>query len=117
MRHNLARVRHLMPNSKVWAVVKANSYGHGMIKALEGLSQTDGFALLDLSDARVLRENGWRGPILILEGLFTQDDVFEALELRCDCVVHELNQVDWLENAMDARQAPESKHASSLRVF
>ena len=117
MRHNLARVRHLMPQSKVWAVVKANSYGHGMIKALEGLSQTDGFALLDFSDARVLRENGWQGPILILEGLFTQDDVFEALELRCDCVVHELNQVDWLENAMDARLDPQSNHAASLRVF
>jgi len=48
-----------VPNAKVWAVVKANSYGHGMVKALEGLSDTDGFALLDLQDAKVLRENGW----------------------------------------------------------
>ena len=106
-----------MPGTKVWAVVKANSYGHGMIKALEGLSGTDGFALLDLAEAKVLREQGWQGPILLLEGLFTQEDVFEALELGCDCVVHELNQVDWLENAMEARQSAPTLHPEALRVF
>jgi alanine racemase len=114
LRHNLARVRELVPNSKVWSVIKANAYGHGITKALEGMSGTDGFALLDLSEAKTLRDHGWRGPILLLEGLFTQEDVFEALDLHCDCVVHDLNQVDWLESAIEARQSTDAK---GLQIF
>ena len=113
MRHNLARVRELMPQSKVWAVVKANAYGHGVAKAFEGLRDTDGFALLDLSEAKVLREHGWQGPVLLLEGLFTQADIFEALDLHCDCVVHDLHQVDWLETAIEAKSSS-SAHEITL---
>jgi alanine racemase len=103
--HNLKRVRELMPYAKVWSVVKANAYGHGIEKAYEGLSGTDGFALLDLAEAQRIRNMGWTGPILLLEGLFSQEDVFSAMDLDCACVVHDLNQVDWLENLSDARQS------------
>ena len=30
LRHNLARARQNAPDAKVWAVVKANAYGHGI---------------------------------------------------------------------------------------
>ena len=33
--HNLARVRECAPHAKVWAVVKANAYGHGIERAYE----------------------------------------------------------------------------------
>ena len=35
-----------------WAVVKANAYGHGVERAFEGLRAADGFACLDLAEAR-----------------------------------------------------------------
>ena len=104
MRHNLERVRELVPGSKVWSVVKANAYGHGLIPALEGLKTTDGFALLDLAEAKLLREMGWQGPILLLEGLFCQEDIFLLSDLHCDCVVHHIDQVDWLEALSEAKQ-------------
>lgn len=100
--HNLERVRQLVPGSKVWAVVKANAYGHGLEAALKGMASADGFALLDLTEAEILRQQGWKGPILLLEGLFSQEDVFLAQDLQCDCVVHDHNQVDWLENLSEA---------------
>lgn len=46
LRHNLARVRQSVADSRVWAVVKANAYGHGIERAFEGLRGADGFALL-----------------------------------------------------------------------
>ena len=103
--HNLERIRQLVPGSKVWSVVKANAYGHGLEAALKGLSLTDGFALLDLAEAKTLREKGWTGPILLLEGLFAQEDIFMATDLQCDCVVHDFNQIDWLEALSEARSS------------
>ena len=94
-----------MPGSKVWSVVKANAYGHGLESTLKGLSLTDGFALLDLVEAKILREKGWMGPILLLEGLFAQEDIFTATDLQCDCVVHDFNQIDWLEDFSEARSS------------
>src|SRR5205814_201558 len=65
--HNLARARRAAPDAKVWAVVKANAYGHGVERAYAGLQGADGFALLDIAEAERVRALGWRGPILLLE--------------------------------------------------
>jgi hypothetical protein len=34
LRNNLARMRAAAPDSRVWAVVKANAYGHGIERVL-----------------------------------------------------------------------------------
>lgn len=95
--HNLNRVRELAPESKIWSVLKARAYGHCFDAAIAGLSSTDGFALLDIEDARWLRQQGWKGRILLLEGLFHENELGLAQELDCDLVVHCETQVQWLE--------------------
>lgn len=97
-RHNLSRIRELAPESKIWSVVKAKAYGHTLEAAFKGLSSTDGFALLDIADAQWLREHGWEGRILLLEGLFSPQELELALKLQCDLVVHSEKQVAWLES-------------------
>lgn len=109
-RHNLNRVRELAPESKIWSVIKARSYGHGLEAALRGLESTDGFALLDIQDARWLRDRGWKGRILLLEGLFHQNELALAQELACDLVVHCETQIQWLEDF-------HSKGAKPFNVF
>ncbi len=94
--HNLARVRALAPHSRVWAVVKANAYGHGIERANEGLRGADGFALLDLAEAERVRSLGWRGPILLLEGAFEARDLELCSRLDLWHVVHCSQQIDWL---------------------
>ncbi len=95
--HNLHRIRELAPESKIWAVIKAKAYGHTLEAALKGLGSTDGFALLDIADAQELRDLGWSGRILLLEGLFCQEELALASKLHCDLVVHSEKQVQWLE--------------------
>lgn len=109
-RHNLQRIRELAPESKVWAVVKAKAYGHTLEAALKGLGSTDGFALLDIADAQILRDLGWSGRILLLEGLFRQEELTLASKLHCDVVVHSEKQVQWLESV-------DSHIAHPLNVF
>ena len=104
--HNLSRVRQLAPESKIWAVIKARSYGHSFEAVLNGLRATDGFALLDIQDAVWLREHGWQGRILLLEGLFHENEVDLAQELNCDLVTHCDAQVDWLERYADKVHKP-----------
>ncbi|MDP1899559.1 MAG: alanine racemase [Rubrivivax sp.] len=94
--HNLARVRAAQPDARVWAVVKANAYGHGIERAFEGLRSADGFALLDLAEAATLRALGWRGPILLLEGAFEPRDLELCSRLNLWHVVHCAEQIDWL---------------------
>jgi alanine racemase len=55
-------------------------------RLLNGLGATDGFALLDIQDAVWLREHGWQGRILLLEGLFHENELDLAQELHCDLV-------------------------------
>ncbi|KAK0352397.1 hypothetical protein LTR94_020958 [Friedmanniomyces endolithicus] len=57
-----------MPNSQVYAVVKANAYGHGIERVYQAFKSADGFALLDLAEAKRIRALGWIGPVLLLEG-------------------------------------------------
>ncbi|MCE1161678.1 MAG: alanine racemase [Thiomonas sp.] len=94
--HNLARVRRATPRSKVWAVVKANAYGHGIARAYGALRTADGFALLDLAEAEQLRALGWVGPILLLEGCFAPEDLALCERLNLWHVVHCREQIDWL---------------------
>jgi len=94
--HNLARARAQAPNAKVWAVVKANAYGHGIERVYDALKGADGFALLDLAEAERLRRLGWRGPILLLEGCFEPRDLEACSRLQLWHVVHSVEQIDWL---------------------
>ena len=94
--HNLARMRHSAPDAKVWAIVKANAYGHGIERAFDGLKSADGFALLDLSEATRLRALDWRGPILLLEGCFEARDLELCSRLGLWHVVHCNEQIDML---------------------
>ncbi|WP_119354988.1 alanine racemase [Azohydromonas sediminis] len=94
--HNLARARAHAPDSRVWAVVKANAYGHGIERAFAGLRAADGFALLDLAEAERLRALDWRGPILLLEGVFEPRDLELCSRLHLWHVVHCAEQIDWL---------------------
>lgn len=100
LRHNYLRTRELAGGARMWAVIKANAYGHGIMRIARGLSTlADGFALLDLEDAVRLREAGISQPILLLEGFFSARDLPEIAARRLSTVVHTAEQLDWLESA------------------
>jgi len=96
LQHNLSRCRLASPDAKIWAVIKANAYGHGIERVFEGLRSADGFALLDLDEAQRVRTLGWRGPILLLEGVFEIRDLELCSRLDLWHVVHCDEQIDML---------------------
>jgi len=103
IKHNLELIRQKTPHSRVWAVVKANAYGHGIERIYPALAEADGIALLDLDEAARVRQLGWTKPVLLLEGIFTPSDVALADELRLSVAVHCSEQLDLLCAAKLAR--------------
>ncbi|ELP5695183.1 MULTISPECIES: catabolic alanine racemase DadX [Enterobacter] len=99
LKDNLQIVRRAAPGSRVWSVVKANAYGHGIDRIWSALSATDGFALLNLEEAILLRERGWKGPILLLEGFFHADDLLLLDKYRLTTSIHSNWQVKALQDA------------------
>ena len=96
LRHNVAVLRQSAPDARLWAVVKANAYGHGIEQVFSGLTGADGFALLDIEEARRVRALGWRGPILLLEGAFELRDLEACSRLDLWHTVHCEAQIDML---------------------
>jgi alanine racemase len=96
LQHNLHQARLRAPDARVWAVVKANAYGHGIERCFDALRSADGFALLDLAEAERLRALDWRGPILLLEGVFEPRDLELCSRLQLWHTVHCTEQIDWL---------------------
>ncbi len=102
LRHNYwAAKRHAL-RSRVYAVVKANAYGHGLQRVMRALDRADGFATVEIEGAVQLRE-GYAGPILLLEGLFAPAELELAVFANLCIVVHCDEQLAMLEAAQAAR--------------
>ena len=97
LKHNLAVVRRHAARSRVMAVVKANAYGHGLMRTAAALSGADGFALLELEDAVRLREAGVQQRIVLLEGFFDAGELPLLVRHGLATVVHTMDQVAALD--------------------
>lgn len=107
LRHNYRLARDLAPKSQALAVLKADAYGHGALacaKALEDLAPA--FAVACLEEAVVLREGGIRTPIVLLEGIFTPDELVLVDELGVWMAVHSHWQVQALLRFTPRRPIP-----------
>ncbi len=101
--HNLGVARQCAPEAKIWAVVKANAYGHGLVAAARALEGADGYAMLDFEEAIRLRLQGVKKPILLLEGFFKPQDVALLAEYDLTPVVHNIEQIEILERTALSR--------------
>jgi alanine racemase len=112
LRHNLHELRAFLASgangdgrapAKIWAVLKADAYGHGGSVAATTLEKAgvDGVCVALLEEGIELRNAGFRGPILVMSGSHgRRRDGLEALiEHRLTPVVFDAEQIDALANA------------------
>ena len=96
---NLQAAQKLAPQSKVMAVLKANAYGHGLLRAANAMNKAAGFAVLNIEDAMKLRDAGFDQTILLLEGFFDREELRLVQEYRLASVVHQQEQLRLLLQA------------------
>lgn len=97
LRHNLAIVRRSAPDARTYAVIKANAYGHGLLRAARAFDSSEGFAILEFDNAVRLRDAGIGKPVLLLEGFFDVQEMRTAAALGFACALHDAEQVAMLD--------------------
>jgi len=100
LRINARRARTLSAGAELFAMVKADAYGHGLRFTAESLrDQVDGFGVALLDEALLLRGCGIDAPLLLLEGVFDAAELVEAARASCELIIHSEWQVVLLEKA------------------
>ena len=95
--HNLRRAKAAAPSAQTLAVIKANGYGHGIVRVAKALhNDADRFAVASLEEASALREAGINKSIVLLEGFFEAGELPLILQHQLDIVVHHQIQLDIL---------------------
>ncbi len=107
LRHNARVIRKHARGAQVWAVLKADAYGHGapaVARTLERAS-VDGFCVALLEEAVELREAGIVAPILVMSGHYgaAHDEVVAR---GLTPVVYDLGQVAAFARLVRAGAAP-----------
>jgi len=107
---NLHQIRTLVSvDTRIMGVVKADAYGHGMLKVGRSLEENgvDCLGTAYLHEALDLRKGGVRLPIVILCGIRTREEAYEVLEKGLTPVLYDLAVVETLsqESAKPGKMA------------
>ena len=97
MRANLQLARQTVPGARVWAVVKADAYGHGLAQATRAFAAADGLSLIEYDRAIRLRELGWEKPIMMMQGMYNAADIDSLVRYDLQPVIHHAEQCRMLE--------------------
>lgn len=96
LRHNY-RIAKSLANGLVWAVVKADAYGHGArFCAVELASLADGYAVACVDEAKALRHFGIKQPILVMQGAYRSSEWQDAESLQLTMMIHHEDQLDFI---------------------
>jgi len=94
IRDNYSLACRLAPGSRNIAVIKADAYGHGMLRVAEALqADVPAFAVAILDEALQLRAAGISQPILVLEGVSDVEACETAAANELSLLVHNQEQV------------------------
>ncbi len=96
--HNLQMVRRFAPDAKIMAVIKANGYGHGLLRIADALLNADAFAVARVDEGVRLRKAGIKNRIAVLEGFTCGEELDELVAYCLDAVVHSFAQLEILES-------------------
>lgn len=100
IQHNAKWVRRKMTGGRLLGVVKADGYGHGVAPAAQALEPlVDGMAAGFMEEALAVRESGYSGPLVILEGCFSSAELTLCCEHQLSPVVHCEQQLQYIEQA------------------
>jgi alanine racemase len=95
--HNLAFIKTKVPHAKIMAMVKDNAYGHGIIPVSQILEDhIDALGVVSIEEAMMLRKKGIKKPIVLMEGVFTPDELLISSEQKFSIIFHSLHQINWL---------------------
>ncbi|HEX8551493.1 MAG TPA: alanine racemase [Abditibacteriaceae bacterium] len=111
LRHNLAAIAARVGESKIMGVVKANAYGHGLIRVAQEM-QSAGVAMLGVAfveEGIALRQNGIDIPILVLGGIIGEQ-IGDFLDHNLSITASSVWKLEQIEATARERKQTASVH-------
>ena len=105
-RSNLALAKRYAGGRAVYAVVKADAYGHGMATIVGAGEAADGFCVADLDEGLQLRALVPERPIVVLQGAHDRAGRAAAAEAALTLVLHTSEQVAGFVDDLRPGDAP-----------
>ncbi len=112
LRHNLRTIRSLLPAStRIFAIVKANAYGHGAVPVARVLAEegTGVFGVATVEEGVELRRGGIAGPVVVLGGV-DEPQAGEAHEHGLSAALFDMGQIPFLARVGERRGIPFPVH-------
>ncbi|SVC99552.1 uncharacterized protein METZ01_LOCUS352406, partial [marine metagenome] len=81
------------------AIIKADAYGHGIVRVAKTLRDADAFGVACLEEAEQLRIASITTPIILLEGPYKPNDLSLIIKLNLEVVIHNEYQLELLEKS------------------
>ncbi|MEC8021493.1 MAG: alanine racemase [Pseudomonadota bacterium] len=103
---NLALARRCAGSRAVYAVVKADAYGHGMASIVGAAEAADGFCVADLDEGLQLRALVPERPIVVLQGAHDRAGMAAAAQAALTLVLHTPEQVAGFADGLRSGDAP-----------
>jgi alanine racemase len=104
--HNLKQIRGLIPGrTRIMGVVKSDAYGHGLLPVSRALDENgvDCLGVAYLHEASSLRDGGIGLPIVILSGIWGDDELREMVAKNLTPLLFDLDRAEALDRE-SARQ-------------
>lgn len=112
LQHNYQLLQRRARGARIMAVIKADAYGHGLLRVARCLADADAFAVVCPEEAEQLRAGGVRQAVVLLQGVYCAADLQRAAALDLELVVHNQTQLDMLT----AWRPPRGKGTIWLKV-
>ena len=106
LQHNFQLVKKFANGSKIMPVIKANAYGHGLLQVADTLQQADGFAVAQLTEAVMLRENGVEKPITVFQGFTDAFELEQLIKYKLRPALTQTWQIDMLASVEKMHSTP-----------
>lgn len=108
--HNVCTIKQRLSNgTRLLAMVKANAYGHSIDKVVPSLTQADGFGVACMAEALAVKAHlslTDTRPIVLIEGVFSQEEWHIAIAQRLSVVIHHHRQLEYALSALPAMDSP-----------
>ncbi|MBT8081353.1 MAG: alanine racemase [Gammaproteobacteria bacterium] len=100
IRANYALALSMDPGSRAVAVIKADAYGHGMVRVARALEDdAPAFAVATIDEAMQLREAGIDTDLLVLEGAMSEQAAAACAAAHITLMVNSTPQADFARSA------------------
>lgn len=93
LRANISYIKNKLENkSKFMAVIKSDAYGHNLEDVVRDIDDlADGYGVVRIDEARKIRSLSEK-KILLMQGIYSNDEFLDAKNLNLDIVVHNQDQ-------------------------